>query len=82
MFLAQDVLQEGDANFSDVVRHWHRDGLAFVHKELPQLLVIVFVAFVLMRVVSFFVNRLNRIADSKSASRQRASVSPRPLDTV
>ena len=72
MFLPQDVMQD-DADFHDVVHHWHRDGLAFVHKELPQLVVILFVAFVLMRIVSFFVNRLNGIADSQSASRQRAS---------
>jgi small conductance mechanosensitive channel len=72
MFLPEDVAQ-GDKNFEDVMHHWHRDLLAFVHKDLPQMLVILFVAFVLMRIVSFFVNRLNRIADSNSSNRQRAS---------
>jgi small conductance mechanosensitive channel len=72
MFLPEDVAQ-GDKTFEDVVHHWHRDLLSFVHKELPQMLVILLIAFVLMRVVSFFVKRLNRIADSQGDNRQRAS---------
>lgn len=72
MFLPEDVTQ-GDKTFEDVVHHWHRDLLSFVHKDLPQMLVILVVAFVLMRIVSFFVNRMNRIADAQSANRQRAS---------
>jgi small conductance mechanosensitive channel len=64
---------QDDANFHDVVEHWHRDGLAFVHKELPQMIVILFIAFILARLVSFAVNRMRILADRQSHSPQRAS---------
>jgi small conductance mechanosensitive channel len=72
MFLPEVTAQE-DKTFNDVVQHWHRDGLAFVHKDLPQMLVVLFVAFVLISVVNFFVNRLNRVADGHAGNPQRAS---------
>jgi small conductance mechanosensitive channel len=63
-----------DATFADVVHHWHRDGLAFLHKDLPQLLVILLVAFILMRIVIFFVNRMQKVADLQARTNpQRAS---------
>jgi small-conductance mechanosensitive channel len=64
---------QDDTSFTDVLHDWHRDGLAFVHKDLPRMLVILAIAFVLIRIVGFFVQRMRRLADQHVASPQRAS---------
>jgi small conductance mechanosensitive channel len=68
----QTALQT-DKTFTDVLHHWHRDTLAFVHNDLPRMLVILLIAFILIRIVSFFVNRMRRLADRHVANPQRAS---------
>ena len=77
MFLFLLALQPGipdvDQTFADVLHHWHRAGLAFIYRDLPQLIVVLAIAFVLARIVSFFVNRMRRLADAHIASPQRAS---------
>ena len=60
-------------NFADVVRDWHSDALSFVHKDLPKLLFFFAVAFVLARIVTFFVNRMKKLADRQTDNPQRAS---------
>jgi small conductance mechanosensitive channel len=72
MFLPAVAAQD-DATFEDVVHHWHHDALSFVHKDLPQMVVILILAFILMRMVSFFVNRMRKLADRQSDNIQRAS---------
>jgi small-conductance mechanosensitive channel len=72
MFLPADLTQ-GDTNFTDVVRDWHRDTLAFIEKDLPKLLFFILIAFIMARIVSFFVNRMRRIADQHPGNAQRAS---------
>jgi moderate conductance mechanosensitive channel len=72
MFLPADIAQD-DTNFADVVRDWHRDGLLFVEKDLPKLIFFLLVAFVLSRIVMFFVNRMQRLADRHADNIQRAS---------
>jgi small-conductance mechanosensitive channel len=72
MFLPADIAQD-DTNFADVVRDWHRDALAFVEKDLPKLIFFLLVAFVLSRIVMFFVNRMHRLADRQAGNAQRAS---------
>ena len=71
----QDItnLAQDDATFNDVLHHWHRDLLAFVHGDLPRMLLILFVAFLLTRVVAFFVNRMRKLADLQTDNPQRAS---------
>jgi small conductance mechanosensitive channel len=54
---------QDDLHFGDVLRGWHHDALAFVEKDLPKLLFFLFVAFILIRIVAFFVNRMRRLAD-------------------
>ncbi|HEY4380679.1 MAG TPA: mechanosensitive ion channel domain-containing protein [Acidobacteriaceae bacterium] len=70
---AQGDSNLGDTNFADVIRHWHSDGLAFVEQDLPKLLFFLGVAFLFMRIVSFFVKRMRRLADKHIANPQRAS---------
>jgi small conductance mechanosensitive channel len=72
MFLLASATQD-EQTFADVVRDWRHDGLVFVHLDLPRLIVILGVAFILMRIVSFFVNRMKRLADRQTHSPQRAS---------
>jgi small-conductance mechanosensitive channel len=72
MFLPADIAQ-GGATLADVVRDWHRDTLAFVENDLPKLLVFLLIAFVLSRIVMFFVNRMRHLADRHADNPQRAS---------
>jgi small-conductance mechanosensitive channel len=72
MFLPADLTQD-DTNVADVVRDWHRDTLAFVEKDLPKLLVFLFIAFILIQIVNFFVKKMRRLADHHSSNPQRAS---------
>jgi small conductance mechanosensitive channel len=62
-----------DVTFQDVLHHWHRDALSFVHKDLPQMIVILVIAFILAHMVSFFVNRMRTLADRQTHSPQRAN---------
>ncbi len=52
---------------------WHADLIDLVRHDLPRLVVILLLAFVLQRVVSFFVGRMRRIADRYPSDAQRAS---------
>jgi small-conductance mechanosensitive channel len=62
------------SGFAAVVRGWHTDLLGFVRNELPKLIVILVLAFIVMRVVLFFVARMRRLADRQAAAApQRAS---------
>mgnify|MGYP001179681146 CR=1 FL=1 len=69
----QDNLLEPDKTFADVVQHWHRDGLAFVHKDLPELVLILIEAFILTQVVTFLVRRMERFADRRSGEISRGA---------
>jgi small conductance mechanosensitive channel len=65
---------QDDLHFADILRGWHHDALAFVEKDLPKLLFFLFVAFILMRIVAFFVKRMRRLADRHASDNpQRAS---------
>jgi small conductance mechanosensitive channel len=72
MFLPADLKQD-DTNLADVFRDWHHDTLAFIRDDLPRLVVILLIAFLLARVVSFFVNRLRGLADRQTSSPVRAA---------
>ncbi len=64
---------QDDKSFSDVLQEWHHDSLSFLHNDLPKMIVILVIAFVLIRVVGFFVNRMRRLADRQADNFQRAS---------
>jgi small conductance mechanosensitive channel len=66
-------LAQDDATFNDVLHHWHRDLLAFVHGDLPRMLLILVIAFILIRIVGFFVHRMRDLADRQTDNPQRAS---------
>jgi small-conductance mechanosensitive channel len=63
-----------DNNFRDVLQGWHRDALEFVQKDLPKLIFYLIIAFLLLRILLFFVNKMRRLADRHALSNpQRAS---------
>jgi small conductance mechanosensitive channel len=72
MFLFALPAQD-EISFAEIKRDWHHDILGFIRGDLPRLAVILVIAFILGRIVNFFVNRMNRLADLQSANAQRAS---------
>jgi small-conductance mechanosensitive channel len=54
-------------------RGWHNDVIDFIQYDLPRIAVVLVLAFVLQRIVLFFVNRMLRLADRQVANSQRAS---------
>jgi small conductance mechanosensitive channel len=72
MILPQAATQD-EATFQDVLHGWHHDLLAFVEKDLPKLLFFLAIAFILARIVGFFVNRMQTLADRQTESPKRAS---------
>ncbi|MGI4757788.1 MAG: mechanosensitive ion channel family protein [Janthinobacterium lividum] len=62
-----------DESFRSLGHQWHLDIVDFVRHDAPKILVILLVAFLLQRIVSFFVNRMRHIADTYIGKPQRAS---------
>lgn len=63
-----------DERISKVLaRDWHNDVIDFVSKDLPRLLFILLLAFVLQRIVLFFVKRMRLRADKQVGNAQRAA---------
>jgi moderate conductance mechanosensitive channel len=60
--------------FTDVIRGWHHDLIDFIQKDLPKLLFYLLIAFLLLRIILFFVNKMRRLADRHAITNpQRAS---------
>jgi small-conductance mechanosensitive channel len=73
MFLFALPLQP-DLTFAVIKQDWRHDFLGFIRNDLPRLGFILVYAFILLRIVLFFVNRMRRIADRQAAANpQRAS---------
>ena len=64
---------EPDPSFRELGHSWHTDIVDFVRHDAPKILVILLVAFILQRIVAFFVHRMRRIADAYAGQSQRAS---------
>lgn len=63
-----------DERISKVLaRDWHNDVIDFVSKDLPRLLFILLLAFILQRIVLFFVKRMRLRADKQVGNAQRAA---------
>ncbi len=52
---------------------WHNDIIGFLRADLPRLVAILVLAFVLQRICQFFVNRMLRLADRQVGNSQRAA---------
>ncbi len=60
-------------NFHDLLRDWHADLISFVRHDLPKLLVILLLGFLLQRLVAFAVKRMRHIADNSIGNARRAA---------
>jgi small conductance mechanosensitive channel len=56
-----------------LARDWHNDIITFVSKDIPRLVFLLIFAFILQRIVLFFVNRMRRRADRQIGNAQRAA---------
>jgi moderate conductance mechanosensitive channel len=75
-YLAQQVITQHPAEertLQALERGWHNDILDFVQYDLPRILVVLILAFVLQRIVRFFVDRMLKLADRQVGNSQRAS---------
>jgi len=75
-YLAQQVIAEHPAEertLQALERGWHNDILDFVQYDLPRILFVLLLAFVLQRIVRFFVGRMLKLADRQVGNSQRAS---------
>jgi small-conductance mechanosensitive channel len=71
--LLEDLGQQDNRIWKIVERDWHVDIINFVRTDLPRLLAILVLAFILQRIVTFFVNRMLRLAEKQVGNSQRAS---------
>ncbi len=63
-----------DERLYDVLqRDWHADFVDFIHRDLPKLVFVFLLAFILLQIVNFFVRRMRRLADSQIANQKRAA---------
>ncbi len=73
MMLLTVLSSQADPLSKILERDWHDDIVNFLRADLPRLIVFLIVAFLLQRIVIFFVNRMLRLADRQVANTQRAS---------
>lgn len=71
--LHQNPAPQDDRLSKILANDWHNDVINFVRADLPRLLAILLVAFILQRIVHFFVARMRRLADKQVGNSQRAS---------
>jgi small conductance mechanosensitive channel len=71
LFMAPDLQQEHISKI--LARDWHNYIVEFVSKTLPRIAVILLVAFILLRVVKLFVDRMRQRADRQVGNSMRAA---------
>ena len=68
-----DTPAETSKSFHTLGLKWHNDIVDFVQNDAPKIIFILIFAFVLQRIVIFFVNRMKRLADSRDTHGQRGA---------
>jgi small conductance mechanosensitive channel len=68
-----DSLPQDEHFFHHILLGWRSDLAHFVQYGLPQVLVALFLSFILVRIVLFFVRRMHHRADSMVGNSQRAA---------
>jgi small conductance mechanosensitive channel len=71
--LLPDVAPQDERISRILVRDWHEDIVAFLRTDLPRLVAILILAFILARICKFFVTRMLHLADRQVGNSQRAS---------
>ena len=72
VFAAVPTMPDEDT-FHDLGREWHHDVVEFVRHDLPKLLAILVLGFLLLRAVGFAVHRMRRLADGLTGDPRRAA---------
>ncbi|HWZ52575.1 MAG TPA: mechanosensitive ion channel domain-containing protein [Granulicella sp.] len=75
-YLAQQALaphSDEERTLRALGRGWHNDIIDFIQFDLPRILIVLIIAFVLQRMVLFFVNRMLALANKQIGNSQRAS---------
>lgn len=73
MMLLQSVPLQEPHILQAVERDWHNDIIDFVRGQVPKLIAVAIVIFILQRIVLFFVHRMRKRADSYVANFHRAA---------
>lgn len=73
MMLLQAVPLQDQRILQSVERDWHGDIIDFVRGQVPKLIAVAIVFFILQRIVAFFVHRLRKRADTYVANFHRAA---------
>ncbi len=73
MLLLTEAPQAADPFSRALQRDWHNDVVNFVRADVPRLVVVILVAFVLWRIVVFFVDRMRHLAERQVGNGQRAA---------
>src|SRR5580698_8535337 len=71
--LLQDMPPQPEHILHILKLDWHDDIVSFVRADLPRLLVIFFLAFILLQISRFFVNRMLKLAHHQVGNSQRAA---------
>lgn len=70
---ATSVAASDGNSFHDLAHDWHLDLISFVRHDMPKLLFILVLGFILQRLVAFAVKRMRHIADTSIGNARRAS---------
>jgi small conductance mechanosensitive channel len=73
MMLLQVTTPQDDRWVKILERDWHTDIIDFARTDLPRIVIILILAFVVQRIVMFFVNRMNATAKRQIGNSQRAA---------
>jgi small-conductance mechanosensitive channel len=68
-----DPLPQDERTLAHLEHGWHTDLITFLQYGLPKVLITLVIAFILQRLVIFFVNRMRRRADRLVGNTQRAA---------
>src|SRR5579859_7663826 len=71
--LLQAAPPQDEKIFHILERDWRQDIVSFLRADLPRLLAVLLLAFVLQRICKFFVTRMLKLADRQVGNSQRAS---------
>jgi small-conductance mechanosensitive channel len=73
MMLLQALAPQDDHFINILERDWHADIINFVRSDLPRIAIVLLIAFILQRIVLFFVKRMNATAKKQVGNSQRAA---------
>src|ERR1700733_14253812 len=71
--LLQDLPPQPEHILHVLKLDWHDDIISFIRADLPRLLAILFLAFILLQISKFFVRRMQKLAHHQVGNSQRAA---------